>query len=187
MTIHSAKGLEFPLVCLVGVEEGLFPHSRTLSDSNDIEEERRLCYVALTRAQKRLVLTRAKYRRFLGGESFNETEVSRFIGEIPVELIENEKKSVNVKKKTYDGPSYNDAESIKEFYRKRGKTIDFLPQKQKNFGKTFRVGHYVRHPKFGTGSVVRCEGLGDDSKLTVNFSRFGLKKLIVKYAGLKKV
>ena len=187
MTIHSAKGLEFPLVCLVGVEEGLFPHSRTLLKSDDIEEERRLCYVAMTRAQNKLVLTRAKHRRFLGGESFNKTEISRFIGEIPVELIENTQKEVNAKKKSYEGSSYNNPESIREFYRKRGRNIDLSPKQQRTSGGNFRVGHYVRHPKFGIGGVVRCEGSGDDCKLTVHFSSYGLKKLIVKYAGLEKV
>ncbi len=187
MTIHSAKGLEFPLVCVVGLEEGLFPHSRTLLNPDEIEEERRLCYVALTRARKKLVLTRAKYRRFLGGENFNETTPSRFITEIPAELLQNARGEQRASQPAYDGPTYNDAASIRQFYRQRGKSIDLAPKRRKVPGDHFKQGHYVRHRKYGVGSIVRCEGEGGDCKLTVSFPSYGLKKLVVKYAGLEKV
>ena len=87
MTLHSAKGLEFPVVFIVGLEEGLFPHSRSSLNAQEVEEERRLCYVGMTRAQRKLTLTRAKSRRFLGSEGTSETEPSRFIYEIPSDLI----------------------------------------------------------------------------------------------------
>lgn len=187
MTIHSAKGLEFPLVCLVGLEEGLFPHSRALVSSQDIEEERRLCYVAMTRAKKRLLLTRAKYRRFLGGESFNETTASRFIAEIPVELLQTVEAERKVRKRRFDGRTYNDAASIQEFYRSRGKSIDLAPKTKSRPESSFKEGCYVRHPKYGVGRVIRSEGMGDDHKLIVSFPNEGLKKLVVKYAGLERI
>lgn len=190
MTLHSAKGLEFPLVFVVGLEEGLFPHNRSLSDSSDIEEERRLCYVGMTRAEKRLVLTRAKFRRFLGGESFNQTEPSRFLDEIPSALIENLSSGHSRRKAAaYDGPTYNSPESIRQFYEQRGKQVDLTPPRRavtvQNAG--FKNGTYVRHPKYGVGHIVRCEGEGEDSKLTISFPGYGLKKLVQKFAGLQRV
>jgi len=189
MTLHSAKGLEFPVVFIVGLEEGLFPHSRSSLSAEEIEEERRLCYVGMTRAQKRLTLTRAKFRRFLGSESMSETEPSRFIHEIPPSLIENISNGYPKRKTTtYEGPIYNTAESIQEFYKQRGKTIDLAPTaKAQRRDEGFKHGVHVRHPKYGIGMVIRCEGEGDNSKLTVSFPGYGLKKLIPKYADLKKV
>lgn len=187
MTIHSAKGLEFPLVCLAGLEEDLFPHSRSLLNQEGLEEERRLCYVALTRARRKLLLTRAKNRRFLGGESFNRTEPSCFLSEIPADLLQKAWGGPRSARKSYDGPTCNDAESIRQFYRQRGKRIDLAPRKREIGDGRFRQGHSVRHPKYGIGRVVRCQGEGDDCKLTVLFSHHGLKKLLVKYAGLERV
>lgn len=187
MTIHSAKGLEFPLVCLVGLEEGLFPHSRALVNPQDIEEERRLCYVAMTRAKKKLVLTRAKHRRFLGGETFNETIASRFIAEIPVALLQTVEGERKVRTGRYKGQTYNDAAGIQEFYRLRGKTIDFSPKTKSVLESSFKEGYYVRHPKYGVGRVIRSEGMGEDRKVIVSFPNDGLKKLVVKYAGLERI
>jgi DNA helicase-2/ATP-dependent DNA helicase PcrA len=189
MTLHSAKGLEFPLVFVVGLEEGLAPHSRSTLTQKDIEEERRICYVGMTRAKKKLVLTRAKFRRFLGGENLNETERSRFLREIPSELLQNispgqGRRSVAA----YEGPTYNSRESIQQFYEQRGKHVDLSPtRKSTPPGAGFKSGTYVRHPKYGVGHVVRCEGEGDDSKLTISFPGHGLKKLVPKFAGLEKV
>jgi len=186
MTIHSAKGLEFPLVCLAGLEEDLFPHSRSLQNRDGLEEERRLCYVALTRARRKLLLTRARNRRFLGGESFNPTEPSCFISEIPAKLLQNTWGAPKSVRKSYDGPTYNDAESIRQFYRQRGKRIDLAPRKTEIEGGRFKPGQAVRHRKYGIGNVIRSQGEGDDCKLTVLFPRHGLKKLLVKYAGLER-
>ena len=187
MTIHAAKGLEFPLVCLAGLEEDLFPHSRSLLNQEGLEEERRLCYVALTRARRKLLLTRAKFRRFLGGESFNRTEPSCFISEIPPDLLQKTWGAPKSVRKSYDGPTYNDADSIRQFYRQRGKRIDLAPRKTEIEVGRFKQGHRVRHRTYGIGSVVRCQGEGDDCKLTVLFPRHGLKKLLVKYARLERV
>ncbi|MDE2964103.1 MAG: UvrD-helicase domain-containing protein [Acidobacteriota bacterium] len=187
MTIHSAKGLEFPLVCLAGLEEDLFPHSRSLTNRDGLEEERRLCYVALTRARRKLLLTRAKNRRFLGAESFNPTEPSCFISEIPADLLQKAWGAPRTVRKSYDGPTYDDAESIRKFYRQRGKRIDLAPRKTEIEAGRFKQGQAVRHRKYGIGKVIRCQGEGDDCKLSVLFPRHGLKKLLVKYAGLERV
>ena len=190
MTLHSAKGLEFPLVFIVGLEEGLFPHSRSLLSQEEIEEERRLCYVGMTRAQKKLYLTRAKLRRFLGGESLNQTEPSRFIYEIPSNLIESVSNGQARKKAVaYKGPTYNSLESIQEFYKQRGKQVDLSPVRKgvTNRDNSLKYGTYVRHSKYGVGMIIRCEGEGDDSKLTISFPGYGFKKMIRKYAALERV
>ncbi len=190
MTLHSAKGLEFPLVFVVGLEEGLFPHSRSLQDQHGLEEERRLCYVGMTRAEKKLILTRAGSRRLLGGESKNQTERSRFIKEIPSGLLENLSGAYARKRtSTYEGPIYNTAESIEAFYRHRGKQIDLASVKKETNSRanSFRLGSYVRHPTFGVGMVMRCEGEGDESKLTISFPRYGVRKMVQKYADLERV
>jgi DNA helicase II / ATP-dependent DNA helicase PcrA len=190
MTLHSAKGLEFPVVFIVGLEEGLFPHSRSSLSPQEVEEERRLCYVGMTRAQRKLTLTRAKSRRFLGSEGTSETEPSRFIYEIPSDLIETVSNGQAKRKAAaYDGPAYNTIESIREFYKQRGKPIDLAPTRRTEPPRDegFKRGSYVRHAKYGVGMIVRCEGEGDDSKLTVSFPGHGLKKLVPKYAALEKV
>ncbi|MFN8007578.1 MAG: UvrD-helicase domain-containing protein [Terriglobia bacterium] len=190
LTTHSAKGLEFPIVFLVGLEEGLFPHSRSLSSQKELEEERRICYVGMTRAQKKLVLTRAKFRRFLGTGSLEPTQPSRFLREVPVDLIEN-LSALPLRKKAsvYEGPVVNSKEAIQQFYQQRGRTIDLAPISKHlpSAKSSLMKGSYVRHPKFGVGTVIRCEGEGDDAKLTVSFPGYGIKKMIQKYAGLEKV
>ena len=191
MSLHSAKGLEFPLVFVVGLEEGLFPHSRSLDSQAEIEEERRICYVGMTRAEKKLFLTRALFRRFLFGDSPNETERSRFLADIPSTLIEDISPGRVVRKAAaYDGPTYNSRESIQQFYQQRGKQVDLAPPTKKSQpveSARFKQGIYVRHPKFGVGHIVRCEGEGDESKLTINFPGYGMKKMVQKFAGLEKV
>jgi len=191
MSLHSAKGLEFPLVFVVGLEEGLFPHSRSLGSQAEIEEERRICYVGMTRAEKKLFLTRALSRRFLFGDSPNETERSRFLADIPATLIEDISPGRLVRRAAaYDGPTYNSRDSIQQFYQQRGKQVDLAPVAKKSppvERNRFKQGVYVRHPKFGVGHIVRCEGEGDESKLTINFPGHGMKKMVQKFAGLEKV
>jgi DNA helicase II / ATP-dependent DNA helicase PcrA len=190
MSLHSAKGLEFPLVFVVGLEEGLFPHSRSLKTEADIEEERRLCYVGMTRAEKKLILTRALSRRFLFGDSPDQTKRSRFLADIPSTLIQDISPGHLARTAVaYDGPTCNSLESIQQFYQQRGKQIDLAPARKSPHVETnrFKPGVQVRHSKFGVGQVVRCEGEGDDSKLTISFPGHGLKKMVWKYAGLERV
>jgi len=240
MTAHSAKGLEFPLVFLVGLEDGLFPHSRSLSDASDIEEERRLAYVAMTRAERFLYITHAVKRRVYGEELASEP--SQFLNEMPLELIDDlsrgrswlsfargskkledaagslryeydedyssgdefpieelpRKPPVN----KYGGQSYNSVESVQEFFRRRDQTLGGRasssqqrpvsrtrpPAAAKNQPPAGSIipGSYVRHAKYGRGLVLRREGSGDHTKVTVSFPGYGAKKLIEKYAGLEK-
>jgi DNA helicase-2/ATP-dependent DNA helicase PcrA len=218
MTLHAAKGLEFPLVFLAGLEEGLFPHSRTLLAPDDIEEERRLCYVGMTRAMDKLILTRARYRRRYGTDMPEASVASRFLEEVPEALLQDlgsprrpsyqdrgdygtsrhysyedeDQRPQNTRRRaqrgSYSGPAYNSIDNIAEFFASRGKKfsrpkID-LPEPAGRTG--FRPGQRVRHPKYGEGTVYRREGDGEDAKITVQFAKFGLKKLVEKYAQLEK-
>jgi DNA helicase-2/ATP-dependent DNA helicase PcrA len=190
LTLHSAKGLEFGSVFIAGLEEGLFPHSRSLFSEQEMEEERRLCYVGMTRARRKLILTRARMRRYLGSESLSQTEPSRFLREIPVELID----KVGIPRTTkttvtYEGTTYNTPESILNFYRKRGIQIDLSSRKRDaaNRKSAMSYGTAVRHPKFGVGTVIRVEGEGEECKLTISFPGHGLKKMVEKYANLERL
>ena len=230
MTLHAAKGLEFSLVFLCGLEEGLFPHSRTFLQPDDIEEERRLCYVGMTRAMDTLVLTRAVYRRRYGTDLPEASVPSRFLEEVPAELVEElggsrrKRESSRANSRTrvsaphepeqqghyayededqssanwaarnqprspaYSGRSYNSIDNIAEFFASRGKkfTIPKLPVEEPKGRKGFRPGQKVRHPKYGEGTVYHREGEGEEAKITVQFPRFGLKKLVEKYAQLER-
>jgi len=230
MTLHAAKGLEFPLVFLCGLEEGLFPHSRTFLNPDDIEEERRLCYVGMTRAMNTLVLTRAVYRRRYGTDLPEASVPSRFLEEVPPQLIEelgvsrarasrdrvgtgvlarpaerssaesethyayeNEDQSAvwrshSQSQQTPSRPKYNSIENIAEFFASRGKkfTLPKVPVEAPTGKKGFRPGQKVKHPKYGEGTVFRREGEGEEAKITVQFPRFGLKKLVEKYAQLER-
>jgi ATP-dependent DNA helicase UvrD/PcrA len=231
MTLHAAKGLEFPLVVLAGMEEGLFPHSRTLIEPDQIEEERRLCYVGMTRAMDTLVLSRAVYRRRYGTDMPEASVPSRFLDEVPRELVEemggsrrnsarvgtglrpvqagrspaaytesvhysyeDEDQSASwdparVKPKTGTPVrNYNSIENIAEFFASRGKKFNIpkLPVEESTGKRGFRPGQKVKHPKYGEGTVYQREGDGEDAKLTVQFPRFGLKKLVEKYAQLER-
>jgi DNA helicase II / ATP-dependent DNA helicase PcrA len=231
MTLHAAKGLEFPLVFLGGLEEGLFPHSRTFLQLDDVEEERRLCYVGMTRAMDRLILTRAVYRRRYGTDLPEASVPSRFLEEVPAQLVEGlggsrrsrtatraaapaphqqEHASTHYayededqsspssawtgsgKRRTagsYAGRSYNSIENIAEFFASRGKkfSVPKVPVEEPKGRKGFRPGQKVRHPKYGEGTVYQREGEGEEAKITVQFPRFGLKKLVEKYAQLEGV
>lgn len=167
MTIHSSKGLEFPIVFISGLEENIFPHSRSLSsgDDTDVEEERRLCYVAITRAEEKLFITRAWRRKMFGRDSYNQQ--SRFIAEIPKEFIHNDEskeKQVNMNQ-----------DSVPKI-APIGKDCDFL-----------NVGDQVEHKKWGVGCIVAIHGEGEDAEISIAFPNLGIKKLIGKYAPIVKI
>ena len=169
MTLHTAKGLEFPTVFLTGMEDGIFPHARTLDDPKEIEEERRLAYVGLTRAEKRLYISRAEYRLTFGTPKYNPG--SRFLDEIPSELIEwkNETKS-----KSSSGSS-----------GLRRRTATAPPPRatgKKSSAMVLEVGQRVSHDTFGLGTVVAIGGEGDKSEATINFGQYGEKRLLLRYA-----
>jgi DNA helicase-2/ATP-dependent DNA helicase PcrA len=207
MTLHSAKGLEFPVVFLAGMEEGLLPHSRSLLDSQMLEEERRLCYVGMTRARDVLILTHASSRRRYGSQMPESSRASRFLGEIPSRLLDDlSSRRMSRDTGTYDrrpaAPGerhyeYDPAEAAADDARQESlanaKHFFGLPgghpseAKRKAAIGRIVLGSRVRHPKFGYGTVLRCEGSGDDTRLTVSFSGFGLKKLVAKYADLEPV
>jgi len=244
MSLHAAKGLEFPLVFLSGLEEGLFPHSRTMLVPEDIEEERRLCYVGMTRAMDQLILTRAVYRRRYGTDLPEASVPSRFLEELPAPLIEelgtrrgsgaslrrtgegarshtgdggrsrasyydsgtghysyeDEDQSASwhageasrrnaPPKQTVAAKPYNSIENIAEFFASRGKKFSApkaAPVEEPTGKRGFRPGQRVRHPKYGEGTVFQREGEGEEAKITVQFPRFGLKKLVEKYAQLER-
>jgi len=194
MTLHTAKGLEFSRVYLVGLEEGLLPHKLSGFEEASIEEERRLCYVGMTRAQDRLVVSRADSRRFFGYESFEPTDPSRFLGEIPEHLIEHLTPEATVSKpeQTWED-ALNSVESVEGFLKQRGfaspkrsgsRGLSFSPPTKK---RRWKLGTQVRHAKFGLGTVIECEGEGEDTRLTVSFPGYGRKKIVEKYAPLERV
>jgi len=194
MTMHAAKGLEFPVVALAGMEEGLFPHSRAGQDQDQIEEERRLCYVGMTRAQSRLLLTSAARRRVFG--EYQSTEPSRFLEEIPKELVletPSYTRSRSFGTSTYGGRAAY--ESRPNPYGRRTQVRDATPapapsykyeeEDQSSDGSRPKPGQKVRHAQFGVGTVREVDGKGEDMKLTVHFATVGTKKLIAKYARLQ--
>ena len=162
MTIHSAKGLEFPVVFLTGLEEGIFPNENRKSGNDFLEEERRLCYVAITRAMKLLYITYAN-ARYLHG-SYNYLMPSRFISEIPSELLD------SVKSDSYQ-------------HKKNKKISSFKSQTNNSSG--LKVGQRVKHQKFGNGVVLSYEGEDDNLKLYINFEDYGSKWLVLTYAHLE--
>jgi DNA helicase-2/ATP-dependent DNA helicase PcrA len=242
MTLHAAKGLEFPLVVLAGMEEGLFPHSRTLNDPPQMEEERRLCYVGLTRAMDALVVTRARYRRRYGNDMPEASIPSRFLEEIPQHLLE-DLSGGRMRASSWGGYAAESSETPSRYGRGRNEDYgsrhysyededqsapsrgmqfqrnertnrpgvgrgDSVDNIAKFFGgrgvpakgarpkldvpeptgaKGFKSGQRVRHPKYGEGIVFRREGEGEDAKITVQFSGFGVKKLVEKFAQLERL
>ena len=271
MTLHAAKGLEFPLVFLAGLEEGLFPHSRTLNNPEELEEERRLCYVGMTRAMNTLILTRAHYRRRYGNDAPEMSVPSRFLEEVPTQLVEN----LGGRSPAWSTPGYSNAYGGGSRFgagRRPGQASEFAdqhynyedesqetrsagaggagrsssskpfvaswmtapakassaakkpgleedggeaPQSIDNIARFFggkggaikpgslarpsmdipaptgaanlKKGQRVRHSKYGEGTILMREGEGEDAKLTVMFSRHGMKKLIEKFANLQKI
>ena len=168
MTLHTAKGLEFPTVFLTGMEDGIFPHSRTLGERDELEEERRLAYVGLTRAQERLYLTRAEYRSAWGSPNYNPA--SRFLDEIPDELIDWRQRTFAAKPKfVSSGPP------PRATGKKTTTTI------------SLEVGDRVAHDTFGLGTVVKISGEGDRAEATINFGQLGEKRLLLRYAPVEKL
>jgi len=170
MTLHTAKGLEFPTVFLTGMEEGIFPHSRTLGDPDELQEERRLAYVGLTRARENLFITRAEYRSSWGSPNYNPA--SRFLSEIPDSVIE-------------WNQAQEKAPSIKTTSRRT-----FAPVKATgkiNTTMQLEVGERVSHDTFGLGTVVSVSGEGDRAEATINFGSFGEKRLLLRYAPVEKL
>jgi DNA helicase-2/ATP-dependent DNA helicase PcrA len=182
MTLHAAKGLEFPVVFMTGLEEGLFPHSRAADAGDEIEEERRLCYVGMTRAMEKLYLTHSRRRRVYGSFQFNPP--SRFLAEIPRHLLAGIetpplRKSAahnlaSVFEQLAPSPFEEDEEPFEEEVR-------IVPEPEEGL----HIGCRVRHVKFGVGTVRRLEGSGDNQKVIVYFRTVGPKKLLLKFAGLE--
>jgi DNA helicase-2/ATP-dependent DNA helicase PcrA len=165
MTLHSAKGLEFPVVFLCGMEDGLFPHTRSITDIDGLEEERRLCYVGATRAMKQLFLSYAEQRRLHGVDSYGTP--SRFIREIPAELLEEVRPRIQVSRPVY--------------MPRRG-AVEEEPAPG-----NIRLGQRVRHGKFGEGVILNLQGQGSHAQVQVNFERQGTKWLMLAYANLEPV
>ena len=169
MTLHSAKGLEFPLVFMAGVEEGLFPHKMALDSPGGLEEERRLCYVGITRAMRELYLTFAESRRLHGTENYNRP--SRFLREIPEALLEEVRLSASITRPvgaSGDGGRYGGQ-----------------PEAAADPGSAIRLGQRVQHSRFGEGVVLECEGRGERARVHVNFIEAGGKWLILGLAKLQ--
>ncbi|WP_028468157.1 DNA helicase II [Neptunomonas japonica] len=176
MTLHSAKGLEFPMVFLGGVEEGLFPHKMSAEEPGRMEEERRLCYVGITRAMQKLFLTYAESRRMHGQETFNRP--SRFIQEIPSELIEEVRLNASVSRPMTSRNDYNNSSNSK-FSPNSVQMDDGTPK--------LYIGQQVRHQSFGEGIVLNCEGTGPKARIQVNFENVGMKWLVLGFAKLEPV
>ena len=172
MTLHTAKGLEFPTVFLTGMEEGVFPHSRTLGEKKELEEERRLAYVGLTRARERLYLSRAEYRSAWGAPNYNPP--SRFLDEIPENLIDWNKSangfaSPPITRKKFPSPPPP---------RATGKQSNSLQ---------LAIGDRVSHDTFGLGTVISVSGEGEKAEATINFESYGEKRLLLRYAPVDKL
>ncbi len=187
MSMHAAKGLEFPVVFIAGMEEGLFPHSRSSEDEDELEEERRLFYVGMTRAESRLFLTSAARRRVFG--EYQSTEPSRFIDEVPGELVERIMPA-------YSSQQSNFAHAHYEFrtnpYGRGGRGARFKEESPKysyededQSATGVRVGMRVKHAQFGVGVVLAVEEHTDDYKITVRFNSVGQKKLLARFAKLE--
>ena len=191
MTLHAAKGLEFPVVFITGLEEDLFPHARSTAEHDDIEEERRLFYVGMTRARERLVLTRALSRRVFGGEP-RPTEPSRFLQEIPAHLLRERPPD-----DPYAARLMSAAARITQIRKERGPARGHLPHWSEvgeqpaddgaASGGAYSLGCRVHHPRYGVGTVIGVEGRGDGLKLTVSFSIYGSKKFLPRYAPLERI
>ncbi len=187
MTFHSAKGLEFPVVFMAGMEEGVFPGYRSLSEEGELEEERRLCYVGITRAREQVYMTGAYCRTLFGSTTYNN--VSRFVREMPEELVDG-LETVKDRKETllswdstgrssYSGGSYGSTMPKSQSYGEAG--VSQEPVELSNL----KTGVLVEHKKFGVGVITRVEEEGDDLKLDIAFKSVGSKRLMAQYAGLR--
>ncbi|HWF85728.1 MAG TPA: UvrD-helicase domain-containing protein [Vicinamibacterales bacterium] len=188
MTLHSAKGLEFPVVILAGLEEGLFPHSRSRDDEEELEEERRLCYVGMTRARAQLVLTGAARRRIFG--EYQSSEPSRFINEVPAELVDRIAPAYSPARQGtfahYEFRTNPYGHGGRRGSRAREEPAPYsYEDEDQSTGLALRPGMKVRHLQFGVGTVISVEALDDDTKLVVRFADVGQKTLRAKFARLQ--
>ncbi len=196
MTLHSAKGLEFPVVFLVGMEEGVFPGFKSIGEDKEIEEERRLCYVGVTRAKERLYLTRSKQRTTYGSTTYNPP--SRFLKEIPENMLdgyeEAMEKKTNIEKDNFSDSKYTWSYGSKSnnnnnyTFRTAESFLNSLnkkPEKQVVNFSELKTGTKVYHKKFGEGIINYVEPEGDDLKVDINFNKFGHKRLMAKFANLE--
>ena len=189
MTFHAAKGLEFPAVFMAGMEEGLFPHSRTLLDDTEIEEERRTCYVGITRAERRLYLTYARQRTIYGRTEMSRP--SRFLAEIPEELVEHKEADF------FGGTDLRAPSNIWSERSTRTERKRYMPPPQHtaadgsvirpDVSAAFQAGDAVRHSKWGDGHIVAISGSGEDAELSIAFPGEGIKKFVQKYAPILKL
>jgi len=173
MTLHTAKGLEFPVVFLSGLEDGLFPHQRSIDDLDGLEEERRLCYVGITRAMKQLYVTYAEQRRLHGMDSFGTP--SRFIAELPEDLVEEIRPRINVSR------------GLGGMARPAAAGARFREPAAEPPAPGMRLGARVRHGKFGDGVILNLEGQGSQARVQVNFEHQGSKWLMLSFANLEVV
>lgn len=190
MTLHSAKGLEFPAVFLTGLEEGLFPHSRSADEDDDLEEERRLCYVGMTRARVRLFLSHASRRRVFG--EYRAAAPSRFLAEVPEELVRQLDVSAEGRRgwstggygeNVYGGrrgSAYGRPRPVREA------EPTYAPENEDQSDAGPRLGMRVRHPQFGVGTILGIEGEGEGLKLMVRFASVGTKRLLARFARLER-
>lgn len=213
MTLHSAKGLEFPVVFLVGMEEGIFPGYKSISESKELEEERRLCYVGITRAKNNLYLTCAKRRTIFGSTSYNP--VSRFLKEIPKECLEGYDEVINPSgNETFKDSAYKweygkvGNSQVKTYNINNANNISVAAKTNKSSGFGFRTaesflqsrikkensnidiskykeGTRIYHKKFGEGTINYVEEEGEDYKIDITFDKSGHKRLMAKFAGLE--
>ena len=182
MTLHTAKGLEFPIVFLCGMEDGLFPHQRSSGDLEGLEEERRLCYVGMTRAMKQLYLTYAEQRRLHGIDSFSQP--SRFIKETPEELLEEIRPRLQVSRPVAPGRFAREL-GYEPVPVSRPRYVPRTPREESPSIPGIRLGARVRHGKFGEGVILDLEGSGPQARVQVNFERQGTKWLVMQYANLE--
>jgi DNA helicase II / ATP-dependent DNA helicase PcrA len=192
MTLHAAKGLEFKAVFMIGMEERLFPHVRALDDLDGMEEERRLCYVGMTRARERLYLLNARRRYLFGQDQSNPP--SRFLKDIPGELLDEEGTNGGNGYRT-DRP-FGQTSAIRQEYAsshnlaaaaefRPDNEVEIVPEPEDEYGEVF-VGMKVRHAKFGLGTIRKIEGSGEAQKAIVWFNSAGPKKLLLRFAGLER-
>jgi DNA helicase II / ATP-dependent DNA helicase PcrA len=192
MTLHSAKGLEFPVVFMTGMEEGLFPSYMSMNSGleDDIEEERRLCYVGITRAREKLYMTTARARMLFGNTQYNQ--VSRFLNEVPKEVIEVIQSGIGM---GFAGSTINIGVGMggnsRQLQKQSHQPTDYREKKElptpENVILGYIAGDLVKHSKYGIGQVKMIEAGGADYQVTVNFPSHGIKKLIASFAGLKKI
>jgi DNA helicase-2/ATP-dependent DNA helicase PcrA len=185
MTLHSAKGLEFPIVFLAGLEEGIFPHVRTLMDEREVEEERRLCYVGITRAERKLYISNARQRMIYGNTvSYSP---SRFLDEIPPELIER----YAVKRPNHLSPVQSRPAATMPFKVPPKPELTLLKTPVQNTAKPhdtdWKAGEKVYHAKWGTGTIVAVTGTGSSMQLSIAFPSEGIKKLVAQMAPISRV